>query len=132
MKEAISRADLAIQRAKNEGQPELKFIVGQLIIHDSLNENLNQVNIYRERPAFSRRSGENQACHRRFNEEVHTLRLLQNNSLTFFSSRHQLSAQLDPNNAGVLVVLIDSHQRGIGPEEITRRLNNQQESCTIM
>ncbi|KAF9566814.1 DUF1771-domain-containing protein [Agrocybe pediades] len=46
--------------------------------------------------------------------------------------KHQLSAQLDPTNAGVLIVMIDSHQGGIGPDEISRRLTNQQEGCTVM
>jgi len=48
--------------------------------------------------------------------------------------KHQLSAQLDPNNSGVLIVLINSKsgQRGIGAEEISRRLEREEESCIVM
>ena len=49
-------------------------------------------------------------------------------------SRHHLKAQLDPQNAGVLVVMIEgaSGQRGIGADEISRRLERDDEGCTIM
>ncbi|KAF9461320.1 hypothetical protein BDZ94DRAFT_1264161 [Collybia nuda] len=46
--------------------------------------------------------------------------------------RHQLNAQLDPHNAGVLIVQINSTaNRGVRPDEISRRLERD-ESCTIM
>ena len=49
-------------------------------------------------------------------------------------SRHHLKAQLDPQNAGVLIVMIEgaSGQRGIGADEISRRLERDDEGCTIM
>jgi len=48
--------------------------------------------------------------------------------------KHRLSAQLDPNNAGVLIVLINSgtSQRGIGADEISNRLEGKEDSCIIM
>ncbi|GLB37148.1 putative DUF1771 [Lyophyllum shimeji] len=47
--------------------------------------------------------------------------------------KHQLVAQLDPQNGGVLIVQIDApSDRGVGADEITRRLERKDESCTIM
>ncbi|KAJ7647415.1 hypothetical protein FB45DRAFT_893378 [Roridomyces roridus] len=46
--------------------------------------------------------------------------------------KHQLSAVLDPHNAGVLVVQIGGGQGGVGSDEITRRLERSDEGCTIM
>ncbi|KAJ7084298.1 cytoplasmic protein [Mycena belliarum] len=45
---------------------------------------------------------------------------------------HELSAELDPHNAGVLVVQIGGRQGGVGADEIARRLDREQEGCTIM
>jgi len=54
--------------------------------------------------------------------------------LEFHFPRHRLAADLDPDNAGVLVVAIDSSGsgRGVDPGEISRRLNSKDEGCTIM
>jgi len=48
--------------------------------------------------------------------------------------KHRLSAELDPHNSGVLIVKIDSEvgERGMGPEEISHRLEREEESCIIM
>lgn len=50
--------------------------------------------------------------------------------------KHQLVAELDPNNSGVLIVSLDGHDRGIGrvmrPDDITRNLDNKDEQCIIM
>lgn len=47
--------------------------------------------------------------------------------------RHKLVAQLDPNNSGVLIAYLDSGNReGIGSEELTRRLAQENDSCIIM
>lgn len=47
--------------------------------------------------------------------------------------KHRLRAELDPHNAGVLVVQIDSNsQRGVGADEISRRLERKDEGCFIM
>ncbi|KAJ3776478.1 hypothetical protein FB446DRAFT_721123 [Lentinula raphanica] len=47
--------------------------------------------------------------------------------------KHQLVAELDPNNAGVLIVQLGGHRdRAVGPDEIARRLNRDDEGCTIM
>ncbi|KAI4528627.1 DUF1771-domain-containing protein [Schizophyllum commune Loenen D] len=48
-------------------------------------------------------------------------------------AKHNLAADLDPDNAGVLIVQIgggDHH--GVDPDEITRRLDRGGESCLIM
>jgi len=96
VKEAIARADQAIQKAKSEGQTQINFIVGKGL-H-------SQGGVAKLKPAI---------------EEL--------------IQKHQLSAQLDPNNSGVLVVLIARPgQRGIGAEEISHRLQQDGESCVIM
>ncbi|KJA19964.1 hypothetical protein HYPSUDRAFT_167771 [Hypholoma sublateritium FD-334 SS-4] len=47
--------------------------------------------------------------------------------------KYNLTAQIDPNNSGVLIVLLQSSgQRGIGADEISRRLERSDEGCTIM
>lgn len=47
--------------------------------------------------------------------------------------KYQLSAELDPNNAGVLVVQLDSSsRRGVGADEITRRIERSDDGCIIM
>ncbi|KAF7782521.1 hypothetical protein Agabi119p4_1897 [Agaricus bisporus var. burnettii] len=47
--------------------------------------------------------------------------------------KHQLSAQLDPNNAGVLIVhLGSSHRHGVDADEITRRIEKGDNGCIIM
>jgi len=49
------------------------------------------------------------------------------------SSRHQLRAELDPSNGGVLVVQINSSaDEGFDPDEIARRLAREDGGCTIM
>ncbi|KIY74313.1 DUF1771-domain-containing protein [Cylindrobasidium torrendii FP15055 ss-10] len=46
--------------------------------------------------------------------------------------KHSLVADLDPHNAGVIVVRIQGGRGGMGSDEITRRLGRDDESCTIM
>jgi len=47
--------------------------------------------------------------------------------------KHKLVAQLDPNNSGVLIAYLDSSRsQGIGAEEISRRLAQENDSCIIM
>lgn len=48
------------------------------------------------------------------------------------SSRHQLIAELDPHNAGVLIIHLDGQGRGMDPDEVTRRLDKSNEDCVIM
>lgn len=45
-----------------------------------------------------------------------------------------MNAVLDPNNAGVLIVEINSNmgEHSVGPDEISRRLERNDESCIIM
>jgi hypothetical protein len=51
--------------------------------------------------------------------------------LDHIPSRHQLVAELDPQNAGVLIVRLDGQGRGMDPEEVTRRLDSGND-CVIM
>ncbi|KAK7685327.1 hypothetical protein QCA50_011691 [Cerrena zonata] len=50
--------------------------------------------------------------------------------------KHQLIAQLDPQNAGVLVVSLDGSDKGTGrvmqPDDITRGIESKEEGCVIM
>ncbi|KAF8200863.1 hypothetical protein BJ912DRAFT_947450 [Pholiota molesta] len=97
VKEAISRADQAIQSAKLRGESQLNLIVGKGL-HSS-------GGIAKIKPAIDD--------------------LIQ---------KHQLTAELDPNNSGVLIVYLQPApgQRGIGADEISRRLERNEEGCTIM
>ncbi|KAF8973318.1 hypothetical protein BDZ97DRAFT_677668 [Flammula alnicola] len=95
VKEAISRADQAIQKAKSEGQPR-------------------SISLQRS-PLSWRRCKIKPAI-----EEL--------------IQKYQLTTQLDPDNSGVLIVLLQSRpgERGMGATEISRRLERDEESCTIM
>ncbi|KAF9478631.1 Smr-domain-containing protein [Pholiota conissans] len=97
VKEAISRADDAIQRAKHNGEAQINFIVGKGL-HSS-------GGVAKIKPAI---------------EEL--------------IQKYQLTAQLDPTNAGVLIVYLQAApgQRSIGADEISRRIERNEESCTIM
>lgn len=50
--------------------------------------------------------------------------------------RHQLVAELDPHNAGVLIVHLGGggggRDREVGSDDIARRLDRNEEGCTIM
>ncbi|KAK7037316.1 hypothetical protein VNI00_011307 [Paramarasmius palmivorus] len=47
--------------------------------------------------------------------------------------KHQLIAELDPDNAGVLIVQMNtSRDRGVGPDEIARRLERKDDGCIVM
>ncbi|KIK67073.1 hypothetical protein GYMLUDRAFT_92914 [Collybiopsis luxurians FD-317 M1] len=47
--------------------------------------------------------------------------------------KHQLVAELDPHNAGVLIVQLGGHRdRAVGPNEIARRLEREDEGCIVM
>jgi hypothetical protein len=51
------------------------------------------------------------------------------------NTRYQLAAQLDPNNAGVLIVQLNGAQRGergMGADEISRRLEKDDGQCIAM
>jgi hypothetical protein len=51
----------------------------------------------------------------------------------FHNERYQLSAELDPSNVGVLVIQLGSNRpRGVGADEITRRIEDKEEGCIIM
>jgi len=47
--------------------------------------------------------------------------------------KHQLLAELDPSNAGVLIVQINAPKdKGVGADEIARRIDRDDEGCIIM
>ncbi|KAK0461379.1 uncharacterized protein EV420DRAFT_1531765 [Desarmillaria tabescens] len=46
---------------------------------------------------------------------------------------HQLVAELDPSNSGVLIVEFNgARDRGVGPDEIARRLDRDDGGCVVM
>jgi hypothetical protein len=116
VKEAIARTDGAIADAKGRGDSQIRLIVGKGL-H-------SQGGAAKIKPAI---------------EELmqkyvrsHTPRLVR---LPNRARRHALNAELDPHNAGVLVVQLHGRgQGGLGSEEISRRLANSErdEGCVIM
>jgi len=46
--------------------------------------------------------------------------------------KHQLVAELDPQNAGVLVVRLDGQGGGMDSDEVARRLEKGSDACVIM
>ena len=49
--------------------------------------------------------------------------------------RHDLIAEVDPDNAGVLIVQLGGRKSGrrtMGADEVTRRLEKSGEGCVIM
>ncbi|KAI0079038.1 DUF1771-domain-containing protein, partial [Panus rudis PR-1116 ss-1] len=50
--------------------------------------------------------------------------------------KHNLVAELDPQNAGVIIVSLDGRDRGTGrvlrPDDITRGIENKDNGCVIM
>ncbi|KIP11519.1 hypothetical protein PHLGIDRAFT_17924 [Phlebiopsis gigantea 11061_1 CR5-6] len=49
--------------------------------------------------------------------------------------KHQLVAELDPHNAGVLIVSLDGHDRGgsvVQPDELARGIQGEGDRCVIM
>lgn len=112
VKEAITQTDRALQQAQARGDTELHLIVGKGLHSKNgaakLKPAIEEL-IYKYAPLF-----------------------LKSISLTLFS-RYQLSAELDPNNAGVLIVQLGSTTgRGVGADEITRRIERSDDSCIIM
>ncbi|KAG6907902.1 hypothetical protein DXG01_006957 [Tephrocybe rancida] len=103
VKEAISRTDDAIEAAKRRGDSELHLI--EPLVDNSAGKGLHSKGgSAKIKPAV---------------EE-----LLQ---------KHCLLAKLDPDNAGVLIVQINSStDQGVGADEITRRLEHKDEGCFIM
>ena len=56
-------------------------------------------------------------------------------SYVLFYFRHNLVAELDPDNAGVLIVQLGgrrSGRRAIGLDEVARRLEKPGDGCVIM
>ncbi|KAK7472640.1 hypothetical protein VKT23_000753 [Stygiomarasmius scandens] len=47
--------------------------------------------------------------------------------------KHRLTADLDPDNAGVLIVQLNTNRnRGVSPDEIARRIDRDDERCIVM
>jgi len=46
--------------------------------------------------------------------------------------KHQLVAELDPHNAGVLIVRLNGQGGGMDLDEVTRRLERKDQECIIM
>lgn len=97
VKEAIARTEDALEKAKRNGDTEIKLIVGK---------GLHSTSGAKIKPAIEN-----------------------------LMKKYQLDAELDPHNAGVLVVRLDGDRRRshMGADEITRRLERgNEDGCTIM
>ncbi|KAI5123968.1 hypothetical protein M0805_006380 [Coniferiporia weirii] len=47
--------------------------------------------------------------------------------------KHNIVAEIDPQNSGVLIVHLDGHKdRGMNPDEVSKRLGDEDKSCIIM
>lgn len=93
----------------------------------------------RQRLAFQRWGRQVEARHRGVDAKVWTpffrLHALVKLRRAISLRRHDLVAELDPDNAGVLIVQLGgrkSGRRAIGADEVTRRLEKSGESCVIM
>lgn len=92
----------------------------------------------RQRAAFQWWGCQAEARHRGVDAKVRTLssyltRRLDPTVLSFY--RHNLVAELDPDNAGVLIVQLGGRKSGrrtIGADEVTRRLEKSGDGCVIM
>jgi hypothetical protein len=83
--------------------------------------------------AFPRRSCKDQTCDRRTNAKVSKIFNGGEYPLILIF-RHHLKANIDPQNAGVLIVQIEaqSSQRGMEAGEISLRLEGKDETCIMM
>ncbi|KAF8161050.1 hypothetical protein B0H34DRAFT_795892 [Crassisporium funariophilum] len=97
VKEAIVRAEQAIQTAQTSGNSQINLIVGKGL-H-------SRGGVAKIKPAIDE-----------------------------LIRKHNLVAQLDPNNTGVLIIHFGSRdgERGISADEISRRLERDDENCVIM
>ena len=139
VKEAIARTDNAIDQAKQRGDSNIRLIVGWFCPPEySRDRFLIVCTVHRQGITFSRWPCKDQASHRRTHAEVSLLpgfvsynhsRLL---VALYFLPRHQLVPELDPHNAGVLIVRLDGQGKGMDPDEVTHRLERENESCVVM
>ena len=133
VKEAISRTDEAIQQAKQRGDTDIHLIVGSysrlwpltpsLICYGCLGKGLHspggQAKI---KPAIEEL----------IQKYVYYKFFLEDQSTLMHIIRHQLIPEIDPHNAGVLIVHLDGQGGGMGTDEVTRRLERRNEDCIIM
>ncbi|KAJ7209494.1 cytoplasmic protein [Mycena pura] len=110
-KEAIERTDRALEEAKQRGDTELHLIVGK---------GLHSQGHAKIKPAIEELM------------QKWASRGPVRHVVDPFLCRHRLAADLDPHNAGVLIVHIGSDQGTVGPDDIARRLQREDEGCTIM
>jgi len=83
--------------------------------------------------SFDWTRGENQAGHRRTHGQVcFFLCYAQRNRIECRCHRHNLSARLDPDNEGVLIVNLSGQGGGMSADEMTKRLEKDDQSCVIM
>ena len=141
VKEAITYTDRSIQEARSRGDSEIHFIVGMssVSVCGTFVKYWPLVfNHFRQRPPFKGRCGETETRHRRVDGKVGfaSYALSRTNILTLISPRHQLIAELDPENSGVLIVSLDGRDKGTGrvmrPDDITRGIESKDDGCVIM
>jgi hypothetical protein len=143
VKEAIAYTHLAIQQAKQRGDSQVRLIVGLYLLFflsDVASHSAHipwflrvQVKDCTPRGAWQKSSQPlKTSC-----KSVSSLLLLPSPHIPNTIAREHLVAELDPNNAGVLIVYINGGpspgQDGVvGPDEITRRLEKDNGGCIIM
>jgi len=111
VKEAIDYTDRALQQARTRGDRELYLIVGK---------GLHSKDGAKIKPAIQQLIHKCVLC---FLFPFWPIPL----------SRYQLSAHLDPTNAGVLIVELNSTRHGVSADEITHRIeDNDDKGCIIM
>jgi hypothetical protein len=97
--------------------------------------------LHRKRYPLSESCRKAQASHRRAHAEVRP-EVASHIGFPFTPSRHNLAATIDPHNSGVLIVQLeggtaaeqarDSGGVMLGADDITQRLDRQDEGCIVM
>lgn len=114
VKEAIAKTETAVQAAQSRGDSHIRIIVGKGL-H-------SQGHAAKLKPAIEELMV----------KWVHLGWPGCFNVCTDIQIRYQLNAHIDPQNAGVLIVQLGGRgERGMDPNEVTRRLERD-EQCVVM
>ena len=135
MKEAISYTERSIQEAQGRGDTQINFIVGMSTTLFP-RWSAEHYTPHRQRLAFTQRC-QNQTRHRGAHAEVSsTIVLVFVFPWSTQYNRYNLVAEVDPSNAGVLIVSLDGQERGAGrvvqPDDLARGIEQPDEGCVVM
>ena len=140
VKEAIAYTDRAINEAKARGDSEIHLIVGASLLSAhaycffALKRNSQGKACTR---ATARRRSSLPSKTSCASASLHPSRIALTLGSDLLCDRHQLVAELDPHNAGVLIVSLDGRDKGTGnvvqPGEIADRIaDSRDDRCVIM